>query len=120
MKLVSSRSICIQTGFGLLGSTPILSLNTTDFHGKDIAGKPLFQIGSKPDSAGRPLPGIAVQIVDPSNWNNVLKANEVGTILIKGAQISNAFTTKSVESFNGWLNTKLTGYLDEKGFVNLT
>jgi acyl-[acyl-carrier-protein]-phospholipid O-acyltransferase / long-chain-fatty-acid--[acyl-carrier-protein] ligase len=119
-KLVSSRTVCIQTGFGLLGNTPILSLNTTDFHGKDIAGKPLFQIGSKPNSAGRPLPGIAVQIVDPSNWNKVLKANEVGTILIKGAQISSAFTTKSVEYFNGWLNTKLTGYLDEKGFVNLT
>jgi len=120
MKLVSSRSICIQTGFGLLGSTPILSLNTTDFHGKDIAGKPLFQIGSKPNSAGRPLPGIAVQIVDPSNWNNVLKANEVGTILIKGAQVSKAYTTKSVEFINGWLNTKLTGYMDEKGFVNIT
>lgn len=116
--VLDTTKINIQTGFGLLGNIPILSLNTSDFNGKDIAGKPLHQIGSQPQSAGRPLPGLAVQIVDISNWNKVMKANEVGTILIRGAHIAQQLTFKSADYLNGWLNTKMKGFIDEKGFVH--
>ncbi|MFT7611518.1 MAG: 1-acyl-sn-glycerol-3-phosphate acyltransferase [Parvicellaceae bacterium] len=116
--VIDANKINIQTGFGLLGNIPILSLNTKDFVGQDIAGKSLHQIGSNNESAGRPLPGLAVQIVDANNWNNVLMANEVGTILIRGAQIAQQLTLKTADYLNGWLNTKMTGYIDEKGFVH--
>ncbi|MBL4705629.1 MAG: 1-acyl-sn-glycerol-3-phosphate acyltransferase [Flavobacteriales bacterium] len=108
----------IQTGFGLLGNIPILSLNTNDFNGKDIAGKPLHQIGSNQASAGRPLPGLAIQIVDSVNWQKIMQANEVGTILVRGAQIAQQLTYKTADYLNGWLNTKMRGFIDEKGFVH--
>lgn len=117
--VIDKETINIQRGFGLLESIPILSLNTHDFKGKDIAGKPLFQSGTDPKTAGRPIPGLAVQIVDPANWAKLLNANEVGSILVRGAQIAQHLTIKSAEWINGWLNTNMKGYLDENGFMHI-
>jgi acyl-[acyl-carrier-protein]-phospholipid O-acyltransferase / long-chain-fatty-acid--[acyl-carrier-protein] ligase len=117
--VIDTEVTTIQRGFGLLESIPILSLNTNDFNGKDIAGKPLFQAGTNLKTAGRPIPGIAVQIVDPSNWTKLLNSNEVGAILVKGAQIAQHLTIKSAEWINGWFNTNMSGYLDENGFMHI-
>lgn len=117
--VIDIKKTKIQRGFGLLENVPILSLNTNDFHGKDIAGRPLFQVGTDHNTAGRPLPGLAVQIVDPSNWTKHLHANEVGAILVAGAQIAQQLTLKSAVWINGWLNTNMTGYLDNKGFIHI-
>ena len=117
--VIDTEETTIQRGFGLLESIPILSLNTNDFNGKDIAGKPMFQAGTNLKTAGRPIPGIAVQIVDPSNWTKLLNSNEVGAILVKGAQIAQHLTIKSAEWINGWFNTNMTGYLDENGFMHI-
>ncbi len=113
-----TTNVNLQTGFGMFANIPLLCLNTKDYNGKDIAGKPLIQIGSNPYSAGRPLPGLAVKVVQEGNPYKHLSANEVGTILIRGAQIAHQLTIKSADYLNGWLNTNLRGFLDEKGFLH--
>ncbi len=93
---------CVQ-GYGLTECAPILALNR-DVHYKD-------------HSAGLPLPGVDVRIVDADE-------NGIGEIIGKGPNVmlgyyeNEAATAEAV--VDGYFHTGDLGYIDKDGFVIIT
>ena len=95
--------LCLQ-GYGLTECAPILALNRdVDFNDR---------------SAGLPLPGVDIRIVDKDE-------NGIGEIIGKGPNImlgyyENEEATKEAIDTEGFFHTGDLGYIDENGFVIIT
>ena len=80
------------------------------------------ELADRPDSVGRPVPGISVQIVGPTGL--VVKPGITGEIWLKGAQIMPGYWGKpsaTAEAVtDGWLHTGDIGYLDSEGYLFVT
>jgi malonyl-CoA/methylmalonyl-CoA synthetase len=78
--------------------------------------------GKKPGSIGKPLPGLAVRIVDPETFEDVA-SGQIGEIWLKGPGITPGYwqkpeeTQKTFES--GWFRTGDLGKVDEDGYYFL-
>ena len=99
---------------GKIGIAPIITINTPDYEGKDIAGKLLKQQANDDSSVGRPLPGLAIKVIHPNNEELEMGANETGRIFLKGILLSK--TEKDVPE---WINGEMMGSVDEKGFLTV-
>ena len=84
---------------------PVLTLSSPDFVGKAIGGNEITQDGRKKETVGRPLPGVAIKIVNDRGTN--LGTETYGKILAKGALFSE----------KGWIKTGITGKITEDGFL---
>jgi len=87
------------------------------------SSKAHYQKGWMPNSVGRPLPGVAVRVVDPET-GTPLPVGQEGLLLVKGANQmlgywANAAKTKEVIR-NGWYITGDVARVDEEGFIYLT
>jgi long-chain acyl-CoA synthetase len=75
----------------------------------------------RPESIGRPVPGLEPKIVDPSG--HALPAGEVGELLIKGPSVVTGYYRRpeaTAEAIvDGWLHTGDTAYIDPEGYVFL-
>ncbi len=75
----------------------------------------------KPGSAGIPLPDIEIRIVDAATGREVLPANEVGEISLRGPQTIRDYwqSPPEIDSMlrDGWLYTGDLGYMDEDGYL---
>lgn len=94
---------CIQ-GYGLTECAPILALN------RDIY--------FKNESAGLPLPGVEIRIIDKDE-------NGIGEIIGKGPNVmlgyfENPEATAEAIDADGFFHTGDLGYLDQDGFVIIT
>ena len=72
-------------------------------------------------SAGRPIPGVEVRIVDPESLED-LPTGEHGEIWLKTAQLMKGFLgkpeeTSAVITDDGWFRTGDMGKVDDEGFV---
>ncbi len=105
-------------GMGNNDIAPIISLNSPDFVGIDISGKKLKQEGQDNETVGRPIPGLAVKIVDQNN-NSTLGVNELGKVFIKGAMITQNFLKETTTKCEEWIDAEILGRIDEKGFLRL-
>ncbi|EGW0785435.1 acyl-[ACP]--phospholipid O-acyltransferase [Campylobacter jejuni] len=111
----------IFEGYGATETTPVASVNLPNHFDVDYW---LIHRANKEGSVGMPLPGTAVRIVDPNNYEN-LKTNEDGLILIGGHQVMVSYlndkekTDEVVKEIDGirWYNTGDKGHLDEDGFL---
>ncbi|EAJ3207982.1 acyl-[ACP]--phospholipid O-acyltransferase, partial [Campylobacter jejuni] len=111
----------IFEGYGATETTPVASVNLPNRFDADYW---LIHRANKEGSVGMPLPGTAVRIVDPNNYEN-LKTNEDGLILIGGHQVMVGYlndkekTDEVVKEIDGirWYNTGDNGHLDEDGFL---
>ncbi len=78
-----------------------------------------LEFTKKMESAGRPLPGVQIRIID-NEFNN-LPVGQVGEICIKSPSNMLAYwkdeTATQEIFFEGWLRTGDIGYLDEQGYV---
>ncbi|WP_281283339.1 AMP-binding enzyme [Trebonia kvetii] len=77
--------------------------------------------GNRLRSAGRAVPGIEIEIVDPETGADV-PADEVGEICTRGPSVTGAYWRRpkeSAESFwpGAWFKTGDAGYLDADGYV---
>lgn len=88
-----------------------------------IADHRLAIDGGRPDlirSAGRPLPGCDVRIVDPSSGKQ-LSPGERGEICIRGSQVTQGYWQRPEATEEvireGFLFTGDAGYLDEDGYL---
>ena len=76
--------------------------------------------GPRMRSAGKPLPGVEIRIVDEAG--NALKAGEVGEIATRSPWNMAGYwnmpeaTAKTIDR-HGWLRTGDAGYIDEDGYV---
>lgn len=75
-----------------------------------------MQTGHKPGTAGHPLPGVAVRIVDPENMTS-LAANREGLVLVKGLG-QTGHTSNAI--LDGWSVTGDIGVVDQDGFLRIT
>jgi len=104
-----------------MGSTDygsLIAVSSPNYTLNDIKGKPISQLGSKSNRYGRPIPGIAIKVVDPDNFEVELGANQMGTMMLKGASLGNAlngFDNKEIS----WQNSGFKGAIDQDGFVIL-
>ncbi len=96
----------IYEGYGLSEASPIVSAH---YKGRE----------RKAGSIGQPLPDVEVKIVDLDRKE--LPTNEVGELIVKGANISPGYylmPDKTAESFiDGWLYTGDMGKIDEDGYL---
>jgi acyl-CoA synthetase (AMP-forming)/AMP-acid ligase II len=68
------------------------------------------------ESAGRPVPGIEVRIVDADGTD--VGREEPGQILVRGAQVSGGYVgVASQRDDDGWLRTGDVGYVDGDGYL---
>ena len=105
-------------GYGATELSPVAALNLPDIEEGGVR-----QIGSRPESVGRPLPGVSVRILNLETGEFV-PVNEDGLIEICGPNVMLGYlnqpekTTEVVR--DGWYATGDIGCLDENGFLKIT
>ncbi len=115
--LSSENGIKVLEGYGD-EFFPMISLNTPDFSGKDIAGKEFVQHCSREGSVGRMLPGVAIKICDENDGFVLKGEGEEGRLQIKGFGLSEK-TLKEARFEKGWYVSCSNGYIDKDGFLFL-
>lgn len=98
----------VGEGYGLTESSPVATCNP-------VFGK------VKTGSAGQPIPGTIIEIIDRDDGKTVLGIGEKGEICIKGPQVMKGYYNKKAETDevirNGRLHTGDVGYIDEEGYL---
>jgi len=105
-------------GYGCTEMSPVVSVNTPDYHDGNEK-----QVGSKPGTAGHPLPGVAVKVVD-AQTGAPLAPNTEGLLLVKGPNrmlgyLNNPDLTSSALR-DRWYVTGDIASMDDEGFIRIT
>ena len=101
-------------GFGMTECTAVATVLTFDDHRRAMAGEPGLLL-----SAGRPLPGTDVRVVDPDDHD--LGVGDIGEVLVRGPQVMKGYwglpeaTERTLAG--GWLHTGDAGRLDADGYL---
>ncbi|MGB4598989.1 MAG: acyl-[ACP]--phospholipid O-acyltransferase [Trichlorobacter sp.] len=105
-------------GYGATELSPVISLNIPDV---EIGG--IRQKGHLPGSVGRPIPGVAIRIVDPES-SELLADGQPGLIEVAGPNLMTGYLGRPEETArvirNGWYNTGDIGCINDEGFVVIT
>ena len=108
----------LMEGYGCSELSPVVSLNVPDV---GIAGE--RQVGHKPGTIGRPLPGVAVRIVGLET-REVLGPDEDGLLEVKGPTVMQGYLAMPRETEevmrDGWYSTGDVARLDRDGFLAIT
>ena len=105
-------------GYGITETSPVISANIP-------ANRALGDPGdwAKEGSVGRPLPGVAVKVVDLETGED-LGANRSGMLLVKGPNVMKGYydqpslTAKVIR--DGWYTTGDVAEIDPQGFIKIT
>ena len=105
-------------GYGCTETAPAIAVSVPGYR---AAG--FYQAGTRRGSVGRPLPGVAVRIVDPET--KVRKAaGEIGLVLVRGANVMRGYLGRddltAAAMHDGCYITGDLGRLDDDGFLFLT
>lgn len=104
-------------GYGATELSPVTALSLPDIKVDGIS-----QTGSKLDSVGHLIPGVASRVVDPST-NEPIPPNGEGLLLIKGPNIMMGYLNNKEKTDeviqDGWYNTGDIARVDHEGFVYL-
>lgn len=97
-------------GYGLTETSPNISM-LPDWYNREG--------NSKIESAGQPVPGMHVKIVDEDG--NEVPCGTIGEIITKGPHVMAGYWNNQNETKkkirNGWLHTGDLGYIDQDGFI---
>ncbi len=110
--------LTILEGYGCTELAPVVAVNIPDvFDGKEK------QLGHKLGTVGRPLPGVAVKVVDPDR-DGPLPPGEPGLLLVKGPNLMLGYlgqpglTDQALR--RGWYVTGDIAAVDDDGFIQIT
>ncbi len=107
-----------QEGYGTTETSGPAAVNVPDHRCEMVE-----QRGTKLGTVGRPLPTIAVRILDPDT-RQPCPANQDGLVEIKGCNIMRGYLNRPEKSAevlkDGWYNTGDIGSLDAEGFLKIT
>jgi acyl-[acyl-carrier-protein]-phospholipid O-acyltransferase/long-chain-fatty-acid--[acyl-carrier-protein] ligase len=105
-------------GYGCTELSPVAATNVPDWSGAGAR-----QLGNKPGTIGRPIPGVAARIVDPDSFEP-LPAEKEGLLLIYGGNVMMGYLGKPEDTRrairDGWYVTGDMGKFDADGFITLT
>jgi acyl-[acyl-carrier-protein]-phospholipid O-acyltransferase/long-chain-fatty-acid--[acyl-carrier-protein] ligase len=105
-------------GYGTTELSPVAACNVPDHRGRDEQ-----QIGTKPGTVGRPIPGVSAKVVDPDTFADRGLDTE-GLLLIKGANVMQGYLRqpeKTAEVIrDGWYVTGDFAKIDADGFITIT
>ncbi|MGB9605145.1 MAG: AMP-binding protein, partial [Bryobacteraceae bacterium] len=102
-------------GYGVTETSPVVAVNVPD-----LEGARWWERTRKPGTVGRPIPGVAVRIVDPFS-GAPLPAGREGLLLVKGPCCMLGYfgePERTRAAFReGWYVTGDIAALDEEGFL---
>lgn len=104
-------------GYGVTECSPVIAVNVPDdrARGADPAG-------ARAGTVGRPLPGVAVRVVDPVTFEP-LPTGAQGMLLVKGANVMHGYLDRSDltrEAIrDGWYVTGDIASIDADGFLTI-
>lgn len=105
-------------GYGSTELSPVVAMALPD---RTVDGRVVP--GGKSGSVGRPLPNLAVRIVDPES-GAPLPANTPGLLLVKGPSVMRGYLNNPAKTAevlrDGWYDTGDIARVDEDGFLFLT
>lgn len=105
-------------GYGCTELAPVVSVNLPD-----VVDGTEKQINNKPGTVGRPIPGVAVKIIDVES-EGPLPCGQEGLLLVKGENRMMGYLGQpelTVEAMrDGWYITGDVASLDEEGFIHIT
>jgi len=108
----------LMEGYGCTELSPVVSANLPTPEGTSPRHR-LFE----PGTIGRPVPGVAVRIVDPETRAPRCEGEE-GLIEVKGPNVMKGYLglpEKTAEVLrDGWYSTGDIGVLDRRGFLRIT
>jgi acyl-[acyl-carrier-protein]-phospholipid O-acyltransferase/long-chain-fatty-acid--[acyl-carrier-protein] ligase len=105
-------------GYGCTELSPVAAANVPDWSGAGVR-----QLGNKPGTIGRPIPGVAARVVDPNTFE-LLPADKEGLLLVYGGNVMVGYlgspdaTQEAIR--DGWYVTGDMAKFDEDGFITLT
>ena len=72
--------------------------------------------------SGRPVPGIEVRVVDDEGNGLEQDGRSVGELQLRGAWVTGSYLNEESDAFttDGWLRTGDVGFVDSRGYVQLT
>ena len=103
-------------GYGRPECAPIISLNIPDYG----AGA-RRQAGRRAGTAGHPLPGISVRVVNPADGREVPQGKE-GELLVRGPNVMKGYVDaaeSAPEMSGGWFRTGERASIDADGFLKI-
>jgi len=110
--------VALLEGYGVTETSPVIAVNVPDLR----PGEARLRT-HKPGAVGRPIPGVAVRIVDASTGARLPVGSE-GLLLVKGPCCMVGYLNqpeRTREVFReGWYATADIGSLDEEGFLSIT
>jgi acyl-[acyl-carrier-protein]-phospholipid O-acyltransferase/long-chain-fatty-acid--[acyl-carrier-protein] ligase len=105
-------------GYGTTECAPLVSLNVPDFRAPGY-----YQVGTKHETVGHPMPGQAVRIIDQDTGEEILD-DRPGVLLVKGPNIMPGYYKKPEKTAevlqDRWYNTGDVAFVDEDGFLTIT
>jgi len=105
-------------GYGCTELAPVVSVNLPD-----VVDGTEKQISNKPGTVGRPIPGVAVKIIDVES-ERPLPCGQEGLLLVKGENRMMGYLGQpepTAEAMrDGWYITGDMASLDEDGFIHIT
>jgi acyl-CoA synthetase (AMP-forming)/AMP-acid ligase II len=104
--------------YGTTEAGGVITSLTADDHLADGAG------GGRLRSAGRPLPGIEVKVVDPASGAE-LGVGQIGELVVRTPWMMRGYwhdpeATAAIVDGDGWLHTHDAAHLDDDGYVYIT
>src|SRR5207245_5244005 len=104
-------------GYGCTEMAPVVCANAPDFEAEKDTQK-----NNKPGTVGRPLPGVAVKVVDPATMQP-LPPEQEGLLLVKGSNQMLGYLAQHERtaevSMDGWYITGEIASVDEEGCVRI-
>ena len=106
-------------GYGCTELSPVVAVATSGYYGVDQT-----QVGHKPGTVGRPIPGVAVRVVSPESFEETGPDRE-GMLLVKGPSVMMGYLgeperTRQVMWKGEWYITGDIARVDEDGFITIT
>ncbi len=104
-------------GYGMTEMSPVVSVNVPDVQDGTVT-----QIGHKPGTVGRMLPGVSAKVVNAETWQE-LPAGQTGMLLLTGPNLMQEYlgrpdlTAEKIQ--HGWYITGDLATLDEDGFLTI-
>jgi acyl-[acyl-carrier-protein]-phospholipid O-acyltransferase/long-chain-fatty-acid--[acyl-carrier-protein] ligase len=110
--------IAPREGYGCTELAPVVAANLPDFiHGS------IHRVCTKPATIGRPIPGVAVKVVNNETFEPLPPGME-GLLLVYGANVMKGYLGRDDltrrKIIDGWYITGDLARLDEDGFITIT